>query len=82
MVGVNAGALAETLGANQIVCEAPDSTEDYRFLALVIRELALNAGLREVVIRNGYRNIMTRFTNEVIENALITRLLPVFRDLQ
>jgi glycosyltransferase involved in cell wall biosynthesis len=82
VVGVNAGALAETLGANQIVCEAPDSPEDYQFLALVIRELGSNAELRETVIRNGYRNVTTRFTNEVIENALITRLLPVLRDLQ
>jgi glycosyltransferase involved in cell wall biosynthesis len=82
VVGVNAGALAETLGRRQIVCEVPRSAEDYRFFALVIRELASNAELREVLIRNGYRNLLARFTNEVIENALITHLLPIFRDFQ
>jgi glycosyltransferase involved in cell wall biosynthesis len=81
VIGVNAGALAETLGADQLIFEIPDSAEDYQFLARVIRELASDAGLRESLIRNGYRNVITRFTNEATENALLTALLPVLSGL-
>ena len=82
VLGVNAGALAETLGPNQIVYKAPTSPDDYRLFAFTIKELASEGELRERVVRDGYRNVITRFTSEIIENALLTRLLPVFDKLR
>jgi glycosyltransferase involved in cell wall biosynthesis len=82
VVSVNAGALSETLGPGQIACEPPQSTGDYLFYAYVLREIARNSELRKMLITVGHRNVMTRFSPEIIQNQFITNLIPALKALQ
>ena len=82
VISINAGALAETLGSGQIVCDPPEAANDYLFYAYIIREIARNPGLRQVLIANGQRNVITRFLPEVVENQFLASLIPALKGPQ
>ncbi len=82
VVAVNAGAVAETLGPGQIVCDPPQSSEDYLFYSYVLREITTNSELRHMLIANGQRNVMRRFSLEVLQNQFVTSLIPALKALQ
>jgi glycosyltransferase involved in cell wall biosynthesis len=75
VIAVKAGALQETLGPDQIVWDPPHAADDYLFYASLIHELAFNPRLRRTVITSGYRNVMTRFCLEAVQNSFVTSLI-------
>ena len=72
----DAAALAGTAGPDQIVVPPPVSPHDFLFYARLVREVCSNADLREALVRQGYRNVMCRFSNEIIENRFMAALVP------
>lgn len=79
LISVNASALAETLGPGQIVCDPPETSQDYLFYAYVIREITTNSELRQILITNGQRNVIRRFSPEVVENQFLASFIPALK---
>ena len=76
VISVNAGALSETLGPGQVVCDLPETSSDYLFYAYVIREVVRNLELRRMLIANAHSNVIRRFSPEAVENQFLASLLP------
>lgn len=79
VVATNTTAKGETLGAQQLLAGPPADGADYEFYARLIHEVCTNSSLRRTVVRNGYRNVVTRFLREDIENAFLEAVLPTLQ---
>jgi glycosyltransferase involved in cell wall biosynthesis len=65
-------------GEGQLVGPRP---QDGRHLfALLLDEVFRNADLRRALTGSGYRNVLTRFTGERVENAFLEAVWPRLRD--
>lgn len=81
VVTVDATAIRETIGANQIVIPLPCCDEDYDLMAGVVHEVFVNSALRQNLVSHGFRNAHERFSREIIENLFINTLEPILRGL-
>lgn len=81
VIAMDAAAVRHTAGPGQLIGPPPMDDADYLFYARLLREIFTNIALRRTVVRHGYRNVLTRFTGELIENALLETLWPRLRDL-
>jgi glycosyltransferase involved in cell wall biosynthesis len=81
VVTVDAAALRETIGANQIVIPFPRFEEDYDLMAGVVHEVVVNSTLRQNLVWHGFRNAHERFSRENTENLFISTLEPILKGL-
>jgi glycosyltransferase involved in cell wall biosynthesis len=79
IVVMDSTAVRETAGEGQLVGPEPVADADFRFYASLLSEVLTNADLRQTVVRKGYQNVTSRFTQELIENKFIETLMPVIR---
>lgn len=70
VIALNAGAVAETLGANQLLFDRPE----YRRFAAAIRVLSNHGPAAPHLARKGRENIR-RFSNHVLEDQFLTAVL-------
>ena len=81
VVAARAGAVEETLGAEQLIDDYPTDETDFLFYAKIIGEVLENNELRSNVVEQGYRNVRDRFSQEVIGDLFVESLLPMLRSL-
>jgi glycosyltransferase involved in cell wall biosynthesis len=81
VVAGKAGAVAETVGEEQLVANLPQCELDYLFYANLLRELWQNPYLRRKVVEQGYRNYWQRFSPERVADAFVEALVPVLRQV-
>ncbi|SDT84679.1 glycosyltransferase [Desulfobacula phenolica] len=74
IVALDAGAVPETLGENQVLFDTPD----YQRFAAAIHVLSNNKNYRDYVAREGRKNIH-RFSNQRIEDLFLKAVLPSLR---
>jgi len=79
VVVMDATAARETAGDSQLIAPEPCTDADFRFYSSLLREVFTNAGLRQTIVRKGYQNVTSRFTQELIENKFIETLVPLMR---
>ncbi len=79
IIAVNASAVMETAGENQIMCRTPKSVTDYDLMAGLIHEVVTNHQFRDQLVRFGFRNAYERFQPDTIENLFISSLEPVLK---
>lgn len=76
IVGSGATAVRETAGEGQFLAPPPVSAEDFSFYAALAHTAACDKQVRESLVINGRRNVLTHFVEGVVENAFLTPLMP------
>jgi len=79
LIVMDSTAARETAGEGQLLAPEPITDADFRFYSLLLREVFTNADLRDTIVRKGYQNVTSRFTQELIENRFIETLEPLIR---
>jgi len=77
IVGTMAGAKKDTAGPQQLVSTIPTGPADYSFYASLVYKVFTEQALRSQVVNRGYLNVITRFTDEVVENQFTNSILPM-----
>jgi glycosyltransferase involved in cell wall biosynthesis len=77
IVGTTAGAKKETAGPQQLLSTIPTGPADYSFYASLVYKVFTERALRSQVVRQGYLNVITRFTDEVVENQFVNSVSPM-----
>jgi len=80
VVTINAAAIGETLGKNQLSTPIPEKAEDYFILAQMINIATFSEKYRDEIISNGLNNINERFSPEKIEKSFLDNLLIGLRE--
>jgi glycosyltransferase involved in cell wall biosynthesis len=79
VVAMDASAVRDTAGEGQLVGPPPLEDPDHLFYALLLQQLFADPDLRRALVRRGYRNVLTRFSREAVENAFMGALWPRLR---
>lgn len=76
IVGSGATAVQETAGPGQFVTSPPATPVDFEVYARLAHTAAHETSVRETLIRNGRRNLLARFVDDVVENAFLESMIP------
>ncbi|MGH8016778.1 MAG: glycosyltransferase family 4 protein [Opitutaceae bacterium] len=82
VVGSGATAVRETSGGGQFVGTAPSNQSDYEFYAELAHLAVRDDAVRCTLKHNGFRNVTTRFTDDVVENAFLEPILSLLLALR
>jgi len=77
VISVGTGALAETIGPDQLVVAPPTRHADFLTIAGLIHAACSDARLRRQLIAAGHRNVLSRFTRDEIADRFMGALLPI-----
>lgn len=79
VVAASESAVGETAGESQLLADIPRTETDYSFYAAMVDKVTSDSCLRNQLISTGYRNVRTRFLNELVENAFAGAIYNVLR---
>lgn len=77
VISVGTGALAETIGPDQLVVPTPTRHADFLAIAGLIHAACSDVLLRRQLIATGHRNVLSRFTRDEIADRFMGALLPI-----
>ena len=77
VIAVGETAVAETLGEGQLVIERPRTRQDFLYVARLLQAVCTDDRLRRQVIAAGHRNVLNRFTPQVVTGRFMAALAPV-----
>jgi glycosyltransferase involved in cell wall biosynthesis len=78
VISIATPALGETIGPGQLVVDPPNAAADFLLVARLIHQVCTNGALRRQVIAAGHRNVLNRFTPEIVADRFMEALAPLF----
>jgi glycosyltransferase involved in cell wall biosynthesis len=76
----NRTAIRETLGAQQLLVDFPQSEEELVYIANLMHQTLCNADLYNYLVKQGKENVSERFYNDKIEKTFVQSINPVIAE--